>query len=119
QPGVQVITPNPKTSGNGRLSLWAAWGAVRYRGGSEADALDYVTRLYHNVPVLDSGARGSTVTFSQRNIGDVHLSWENEARLAVEESAGKLEIVYPPLSLKAEPPVAVVDANVDRKGTRA
>ncbi len=79
QPGLQVITPNPKTSGNGRLSLYAAWGAVRYRGGSEAEALDYVTQLYRNVPVLDSGARGATVTF--RNLGDVHLAWESEARL--------------------------------------
>jgi sulfate/thiosulfate transport system substrate-binding protein len=117
--GVQVITPNPKTSGNGRLSLWAAWGAVRYRGGSEQEALEYVTRLYRNVPVLDSGARGSTVTFAQRHLGDVHLSWENEARLEVQESAGKLQIIYPPISLKAEPPVAIVDANVKRKGTRA
>ena len=118
RPGVQVITPNPKTSGNGRLSLWAAWGAVRYRGGSEQEALEYVTRLYHNVPVLDSGARGATVTFAQRHIGDVHLAWENEAHLEVQESGGKLQIVYPPVSLRAEPPVAVVDANVQRKGTR-
>ena len=117
--GVQVITPNPKTSGNGRLSLWAAWGAVRYRGGSELQALEYVTQLYRHVPVLDSGARGSTVTFAQRNLGDVHLAWENEAQLEVQESAGKLQIVYPPISLKAEPPVAIVDANVQRKGTRA
>ena len=119
RPGVAVITPNPKTSGNGRLSLWAAWGVVRYRGGSEQEALEYVTRLYRNVPVLDSGARGSAVTFAQRNLGDVHLSWENEAHLEVQESAGRLQIVYPPISLKAEPPVAVVDANVKRKGTRA
>ena len=119
KPGIAVITPNPKTSGNGRLSLWAAWGAVRHRGGSERQALEYVTRLYRNVPVLDSGARGATVTFSQRHIGDVHLAWENEAHLEVRESGGKLQIVYPPLSLKAEPPVAVVDANVQRKGTRA
>jgi sulfate transport system substrate-binding protein len=117
QPGLQVITPNPKTSGNGRLSLYAAWGAVRYRGGSETEALDYVTKLYRNVPVLDSGARGATVTF--RNLGDVHLAWENEARLEVQESGGTLEIVYPPVSLKAEPLVAIVDANVKRKGTRA
>ena len=117
--GVGVITPNPKTSGNGRLSFLAAWGAVRERGGSDADAEQYVTRLYRNVPVLDTGARGSTVTFAQRNIGDVQLTWENEAHLEVEESKGELEIVYPPLSIKAEPHVTVVDANVDRKGTRA
>jgi sulfate transport system substrate-binding protein len=119
RPGIAVITPNPKTSGNGRLSLWAAWGALRYRGGSEAETLEYVKRLYRNVPVLDSGARGSTVTFAQRNLGDVHLAWENEAHLEVQESAGKLQIVYPPISLRAEPPVAVVDANVKHKGTRA
>jgi sulfate transport system substrate-binding protein len=116
---IQVITPNPKTSGNGRLTLWAAWGAVRYRGGSEQDALAFVTRLYRNVPVLDSGARGSSVTFAQRKLGDVHVAWENEALLEVQESGGALEVVYPPISLKAEPPVVVVDANALRKGTRA
>jgi sulfate transport system substrate-binding protein len=119
QDGVGVITPNPKTSGNGRLSFLAAWGAVRDRGGSDADAEEYVRRLYRNVLVLDTAARGSTVTFAQRGIGDVHLTWENEAHLEVLESKGALEVVYPPLSIKAEPHVAWVDANVDRKGTRA
>jgi sulfate transport system substrate-binding protein len=119
QDGVKVITPNPKTSGNGKLSFLAAWGAVLRRDGSEKEALDYVTRLYRQVPVLDSGARGSTTTFAQKKIGDVHLTWENEAFLEVEEAHGELELVYPPLSIRAEPYVAVVDANVDRKGTRA
>jgi sulfate transport system substrate-binding protein len=117
--GLQVITPNPKTSGNGKLSFLAAWGAVWRRGGSESDALDYVTRLYRQVPVLDTGARGSTTTFAQNGIGDVHLTWENEAHLEVRESRSLLEIVYPPVSIRAAPPVAVVDANVDHRGTRA
>jgi len=119
KPGVQVITPNPKTSGNGYLSFFSAWGSVVLRGGSREEAVKYVTELYKHVPVLDSGARGSTTTFVQRGIGDVHLAWENEARLEVEEGKGNLDIVYPPLSILAEPHVAVVDANVDRKGTRA
>jgi sulfate transport system substrate-binding protein len=114
----KVITPDPKTSGNGRLSFLAAWGAALARGGSEDDARAYVTELYRRVPVLDSAARGATVTFAQKEIGDVHLTWENEAYLEVEESGGKLEIVYPSASIRAEPFVAVVDANVDRKGTR-
>jgi sulfate/thiosulfate transport system substrate-binding protein len=114
---VKVITPNPQTSGNGKLSFLGAW-AVKQRGGSDAEAVDFVTELYRRVPVLDTGARGSTVTFARRNIGDVHLTWENEAHLEVEEAKGELEIVYPPSSIKAEPYVAVVDANVDRKGTR-
>jgi sulfate transport system substrate-binding protein len=117
--GVEVITPNPKTSGNGRLSFLAAWGAVRQRGGSEDDARAFVTKLYQHTPVLDSGARGSTTTFAQKKIGDVHLTWENEAYLEVAETPDELEIVYPPLSIRAEPFVAVVDANVERKGTRA
>jgi sulfate/thiosulfate-binding protein len=119
KPGVEVITPNPKTSGNGRLSFLAAWGAVRRRGGSEEEARRFVTELYQHTPVLDNGARGSTTTFAQKKIGDVHLTWENEAHLEVAETPGELEIVYPPLSIRAEPFVAVVDANVDRKGTRA
>jgi len=119
QPGVEVITPNPKTSGNGRLSFLAAWGAVRRRGGSEEEARDLVTKLYQRTPVLDNGARGSTATFAQKKIGDVHITWENEAYLEVAETPGELEIVYPPLSIRAEPYIAVVDANVDRKGTRA
>ncbi|HTU94029.1 MAG TPA: sulfate ABC transporter substrate-binding protein [Gemmataceae bacterium] len=117
--GVEVITPNPKTSGNGRLSFLAAWGAVRTRGGSEDEARDFVTKLYQHTPVLDNGARGSTTTFAQKKIGDVHLTWENEAHLEIAETPGELEIVYPPVSIRAEPFVAVVDANVDRKGTRA
>lgn len=119
KPGVEVITPNPKTSGNGRLSFLAAWGAVRQRGGSEEEARDFVTKLYQHTPVLDNGARGSTTTFAQKKIGDVHLTWENEAHLEIAETPGELEIVYPSASIRAEPFVAVVDANVDRKGTRA
>jgi sulfate transport system substrate-binding protein len=115
---IQIVTPNPKTSGNGKLSLLAAWGAVTENGGSEEQALRYVTELYKRVPVLDSGARGSTMTFVQKRIGDVHLAWENEAQLEVREAAGTLELVYPSISILAEPHVAVVDANVDRKKTR-
>ena len=118
KPGVEVITPNPKTSGNGYLSFFAAWGSVTVRGGSRQDAIDYVTRLYKQVPVLDSGARGATTTFVQKRIGDVHLAWENEAHLEVREAKGDLEIVNPPISILAEPHVAVVDENVDRKKTR-
>jgi len=116
--GVGVITPNPKTSGNGRLSFLAAWGAIRDQGGSEADAEEYVRKLYRNVKVLDTGARGSTVTFAQRKVGDVQITWENEGHLEVLESKGALEIVYPPCSIKAEPHVAWVDKNVDKHGTR-
>ena len=119
KPGIQIITPSPKTSSNGKLSFLAAWGSVVSRGGSEADALEYVTKLYKQVPVLDSGARGSTTTFAQRKLGDVHLTWENEARLEVQEAGGELEIVNPPTSILATPPVAVVDANAKRHGTEA
>lgn len=119
KPGVEVVTPNPKTSGNGRLSFLAAWGAVRTRGGSDDEARAFVTQLYQHTPVLDNGARGSTTTFAQKKIGDVHLTWENEAHLEIAETPGELEIIYPPVSIRAEPFVAVVDANVDRKGTRA
>jgi sulfate transport system substrate-binding protein len=119
KPGVEIITPNPKTSGNGYLSFFSAWGSVVLRGGSRKDATDYVTRLYKQVPVLDSGARGATTTFVQRGMGDVHLSWENEARLEVQEAGGDLDVVFPPISIRAEPHVALVDANVDRKKTRA
>lgn len=115
---VKVITPNPKTSGNGKLSFLSAWGAVVLGGGDDDAARDYVKKLYGNVPVLDTGARGATTTFAQKKIGDVHLTWENEAHLEVQESRGQLELVYPPRSIRAEPHVAVVDANVDRKGTR-
>ena len=115
---IQIITPNPKTSGNGKLSLLTAWGYVTQNGGSEEEALKFVTELYKRVPVLDSGARGSTTTFVQKGIGDVHLAWENEAHLEVQEARGELEIVYPSISILAEPHVALVDVNVDRHGTR-
>ncbi len=118
-PGVQVITPNPKTSGGARWNFLAAWGSVTRRGGSEAQARALVTRLYANVPVLDTGARGSTTTFVQKGIGDVLVAWENEALLALREAGpGELAIVYPESSILAEPPVAVVDAVVDARGTR-
>lgn len=120
QDGVQVITPNPKTSGNGKLSFYAAWGYQIHQGKSAAEAHAFVGKLYSpdRIPVLDQAARGSTVTFAQRNIGDVHLTWENEAHLEVREARGALEIVYPSVSIQAEPKVAWVDGNVDRKGTR-
>src|SRR5262249_46928439 len=105
-------------SGNGYLSFFSAWGSVTVRGGSRQDAIDYVTKLYKQVPVLDSGARGATTTFVQKGIGDVHLAWENEAHLEVREAKGELEVVKPPISILAEPQVAVVDKNVDRKKTR-
>ena len=121
KPGVQVITPNPKTSGGARWNYLAAWAhALRKFNGDEAKVREFVRALYANVPVLDSGARGSTTTFVERRIGDVLLSWENEAFLAVERlGRGDLEIVVPRLSILAEPPVAVVDSVVDRHGTRA
>ncbi|MGA2719905.1 MAG: sulfate ABC transporter substrate-binding protein [Bryobacteraceae bacterium] len=109
---VSVITPNPKTSGNGKLSVLAAWGSVVYRGGTEAQAREYLTRLYQNASVLDSGARGATTTFADEKVGDVHLTWENEALLETEASGGELQIVYPPVSIRAEPTVAWLDANV-------
>jgi sulfate/thiosulfate transport system substrate-binding protein len=120
RPDVQVITPNPKTSGGARWNYLAAWGyALGKSGGDAAAALDYVTRLYGNVPVLDQAARGATNTFVQRRIGDVFLTWENEAFLGVSKlGADQLEIVMPSISILAEPPVAVVDGNVDRRGTR-
>jgi sulfate transport system substrate-binding protein len=117
RPDVQVVTPSPKTSGNGKLSFLAAWGSVTARGGTDAQAEEFVTKLYEHTPVLDSGARGSTVTFSEKGIGDVHLAWENEARLEADEHKGEIEIIYPPVSVLAEPPVAIVDANTKRKGT--
>lgn len=115
---IEVVTPNPQTSGNGKLSFLGAWGSVRTSGGSDQEAEEFISKLYRNVKVLDTGARGATVTFAQRNRGDVHLTWENEAFLEVEESKGTLEIVYPKSSIRAEPHVAVVDANVDTKHTR-
>jgi len=121
KPGVQVITPNPKTSGGARWNYLAAWAhAARKFKGDEGKVRAFVKALYANVPVLDSGARGSTTTFVERGIGDVLLSWENEAFLAVEQlGKGQFEIVVPKLSILAEPPVAVVDTVADRHGTRA
>lgn len=118
QPGVEVITPSPKTSGNGKLAFLAAWGSVVRNGGTPEKAREFVTELYRHVPVLDAGARGSTTTFAQRGLGDVHLTWESEAHLEVKEAKGALEIVLPSSSIVAEPPVAIVDATVDRRGTR-
>jgi sulfate/thiosulfate transport system substrate-binding protein len=120
RPGVKVITPNPKTSGGARWNYLAAWAyALKQGGGSEAKAKDFITKLFRNVPVLDSGARGATTTFVQRGQGDVLIAWENEAFLAVNElGRDRFEIVVPSLSILAEPPVAVVDKVVDRKGTR-
>ena len=120
KPGVSVITPNPKTSGGARWNYLAAWGyALKKSGGNEAAAKDFVTKLYKNVPVLDSGARGATTTFVQREIGDVLLAWENEAFLSIKElGPDKVEIVVPSLSILAEPPVSIVDKVVDKKGTR-
>jgi len=120
RPDVSVITPSPKTSGGARWNYLAAWAwALKQPGGNDASAEAFVKKLYHNVPVLDSGARGSTVTFVERGIGDVLLAWENEAVLAVKESdSAKFEIVAPSLSIVAEPPVSVVDQNVDQHGTR-
>lgn len=121
KPGISVITPNPKTSGGARWNYLAAWGwALKQPGGSDATAQTFVEKLYKNVPVLDSGARGSTTTFAQRGLGDVLLAWENEAFLAFKEfGADKFDIVVPTVSVLAEPPVALVDKNVDRHGTRA
>ncbi len=120
KPGVSVITPNPKTSGGARWNYLAAWGyALRRNNGDENKAREFITRLFRNVPVLDSGARGSTTTFVQRGIGDVLLAWENEAFLARNElGPERLAVVVPSLSILAEPPVAVVDKVVDRRGTR-
>jgi len=120
KPGVQVITPNPKTSGGARWNYLAAWGdALAKTNGDEAKARAFVTALYKNVPVLDSGARGSTTTFAQRGIGDVALSWESEAHLILDEfGADKFDIVAPPRSILAEPPVSVVDKWADKHGTR-
>ncbi|MGD9536237.1 MAG: sulfate ABC transporter substrate-binding protein [Alphaproteobacteria bacterium] len=119
--GIQVITPNPKTSGGARWNYLAAYAfALRQPGGDESKARDFVAALYKNVPVLDTGARGSTITFVQRGIGDVLITWENEAHLALKElGPDKLDIVLPSLSVLAEPTVAVVDSVVDRRGTRA
>jgi sulfate/thiosulfate transport system substrate-binding protein len=121
RPDVAVVTPNPKTSGGARWNYLAAWGyALKHYGGNEAKAQEFVTRLYKNVPVLDSGARGATTSFAQRGIGDVLLAWENEAFLAIYElGKDKFELVAPPVSILAEPPVAVVDKVANRHGTSA
>jgi len=120
KPGVKVITPNPKTSGGARWNYLAAWGYALEKGGDEIKAQEFVSALYKNVPVLDSGARGSTTTFAQRNLGDVLIAWENEAHLILKEfGAEKYQIVNPTISILAEPTVAVVDKVVDKKGTRA
>ena len=119
KPGVKVITPNPKTSGGARWNYLAGWGYAQRKYGNVQAARDYLVKLFRNVPVLDSGARGSTTTFIQRGQGDVLLAWENEAFLAVNQfGKGKFDIVVPSVTMLAEPPVAVVDANVDKKGTR-
>ena len=115
--GVEIVTPDPKTSGNGKLSALAAWGAIVTRGGSEADAKSYLKSFYQHARVLDAGARAAAVTFALAEIGDVHLTWENEAIREVAESDGALQIVYPPVSILAEPYVAWVDANVARHRT--
>ncbi len=119
KPGISVITPNPKSSGGARWAYLAAWGyALKKNNNDDAKAQDFVTRLYKNVPVLDSGARGSTTTFAQRGIGDVLLSWENEAYLALNElGRDKVEVVVPAISILAEPPVAVVDKYANKHGT--
>ena len=120
RPDVSVITPNPKTSGGARWNFLAAWGHVTQNGGDEAKAVDFMKKLFQRVPVLDAGARGSTMTFLQKKLGDVLLSWENEAILSLKEvGSGTLEIVHPEQSILAEPPVTIVDRNVDARGTRA
>jgi sulfate/thiosulfate transport system substrate-binding protein len=118
--GVHVVTPNPKTSGGARWAYLAAWAyAEKAPGGNAQKAKEFVAQVYKHVPVLDTGARGATTTFAQRGIGDVLLSWENEAQLALQEAGGdKFQVIYPPNSILAEPPVAVIDKNVDRHGTR-
>jgi sulfate transport system substrate-binding protein len=119
RPDVKVITPNPKTGGGARWNYLAAWGYAQRKYGSVAGARDFMTKLFHNVPILDSGARGSTTTFVQRGQGDVLISWENEAFLAVNQAAkGDFEIVVPSVSILAEPPVAVVDKVAERHGTK-
>lgn len=119
RPEVKIITPNPKTSAGGRWNFLTAWGFVLDQGGDDAKAQEFVTQFYKNVPVLDPGARGSTISFAQRDLGDVLPAWENEAHLILNEfGPDKFDIVVPPFSISAEPPVALVEANVDKKGTR-
>jgi sulfate/thiosulfate transport system substrate-binding protein len=119
RPDVEIVTPDPKTSGNGRLSILAAWGAITTRGGSEAQAREYLKAFYKNAPEMDPGAQAAAMTFTLREIGDVQLAWENTAIAETAQSGGKLQIVYPPVSILAEPCVAWVDANVKRRGTEA
>lgn len=119
RPDVKVITPNPKTSGGARWNYLAAWEFAKRKYGSDAQAKEFVAKLYGNVPVLDTGARGSSISFAQRGQGDVFISWENEAYLLEKEFGSKVHLIYPSLSILAEPAVAWVDKNVDRKGTRA
>jgi sulfate transport system substrate-binding protein len=118
RPGIKVITPNPKTSGAARWAYLAAWGQVLQKGGTAAEARDYVAKLYHNVPILDTGGRGATTTFVQRRQGDVMLSWENEALLAAHQlGPDKFDVVVPSISILAEPSVAVLDVNAKKHGT--
>ncbi|MCW5222883.1 sulfate ABC transporter substrate-binding protein [Verminephrobacter aporrectodeae] len=119
RPGISVITPNPKTSGGARWNYLAAWEFARRKLGGDAKAREFMARLYGNVPVLDTGARGATTTFAQRGQGDVLIAWENEAQLLQKEFGGRFDVIAPSLSILAEPAVTVVDRNVDRKGTRA
>jgi sulfate/thiosulfate transport system substrate-binding protein len=119
KPGVAVITPNPKTSGNGRLTFLAAWGSVVLKGGTDEQAREFVKQLYEHVEVLDTGARGATATFTLKAIGDVFITMESEAYLAMKETPGKFELLYPSLSILHEPHLAVVDTVVDKRGTRA
>jgi len=119
KPGISVITPNPKTSGGARWNYLAAWEFAKRKYGGETKAKEFITKLFANVPILDTGARGSTITFAQRGQGDVLIAWENEAYLLEKEFGSKFDIVAPSLSILAEPAVAVVDKNVDKKGTRA
>ena len=119
KPGIKVITPNPKTSGGARWNYLAAWEFAKRKYGSAAKAREFVAQLYANVPVLDTGARGSSITFAQRQQGDVLIAWENEAYLLDKEFGGKVDVVYPTISILAEPAVTIVDKNVDKKGTRA
>jgi sulfate transport system substrate-binding protein len=119
KPGVQVVIPNPKTAGNGRYTYLAAWGSVLKKGGTEAQARELVKRIFKNVPILDAGGRAATTTFTQRQIGDALVTFENEVSLVRAETGGNFDVVYPSVSILAESPVAVVDKVVDRKGTRA
>ena len=119
KPGIKVITPNPKTSGGARWNYLAAWEFAKRKYGGDAKAKEFVKKLYENVPVLDTGARGSTITFAQRAQGDVLIAWENEAYLLDKEFGAKFDVVVPSLSILAEPAVTIVDKNVDKKGTRA